>query len=241
MNIECDDKNVEFAEELACVLPADTPQRDRLITKAAHHLQLIVAANERMNLTRITSPREAAIKHIFDSVAPWRYFAGVKRVLDAGTGAGFPGLPLSIVLPDVRFVLAESIQKKARFVDATVETLELQNVRVAAERAEQAAVSLRADIITARAVAPLHRLLELFEKPLKLGSRLLLYKGPEVENELAEAGPHRFSSEVVCRYDLPDGLGSRTLLSIQLRAASREPLRTPITAIQQEKPARPAE
>ncbi len=204
-----------FTEELARVLPAEIPHRERLIAKAAQHLQLIMAANEHMNLTRLTNPEEAAIKHICDSVAPWRYFAHAQRVLDAGTGAGFPGVPLSVVLPDVRFTLAESTQKKARFVDSAVESLELSNVRVVTARAEEAALTERPDIITARAIAPLHRILDLFAKPLKLGARLILYKGPDIEAELAEARRHRVAAEVLCRYELPNGFGMRTLVSVR--------------------------
>jgi 16S rRNA (guanine527-N7)-methyltransferase len=206
---------VEFAEELARVLPPDLPNRERLIEKSAAHLALILSANEYMNLTRITSPQEAAIKHVFDCVAPWRHFAGAKRVLDAGTGAGFPGIPLSLALPDVRFTLAESTQKKARFVDSAVESLELANVHVRAERAEDAARAQRPDIITARAVAPLHKILDLFGKALKQGSRLILYKGPEVEAELAEIGNHPVTANVLESYELPDGLGTRNLIAIQ--------------------------
>ena len=210
---------MEFDEELERVLPAEIPHRERLIAKAAQHLDLIVAANEHMNLTRLTSPEDAAIKHVFDSVAPWRYFSQPRRVLDAGTGAGFPGIPLAIVLPDVRFTLAESTQKKARFVDAAAETLELENVRVTSERAESAALTEKPDIITARAMAPLHRILELFAKPLKQGAQLILYKGPEIESEFEEARRHRAAAEVLCRYDLPRGLGSRTLVSVRAMAA----------------------
>lgn len=206
---------MEFEEELARVLPGDLPHRERLIAKAAQHLHLIVAANEHMNLTRITNPQEAAIKHVYDSVAPWKHFCGARHVLDAGTGAGFPGLPLAIVLPETCFTLAESVQKKARFVDSTIETLELSNVRVVTERAEAKALTQRPEIIVARAVAPLHRLLEVFAKPLKLGSRLMLYKGPEVEAELRDANSHRISAEIVLRYELPHGMGIRTLVQVR--------------------------
>jgi 16S rRNA (guanine527-N7)-methyltransferase len=205
---------VKFAAELDRVLPEDIPHRDRLIEKSAAHLTLILAANEHFNLTRIINAPEAAIKHVFDSVAPWRFFAGARRVLDAGTGAGFPGVPLSIALPDVRFTLAESTQKKARFVDGAVELLHLPNVEVLAERAERIALAQRPDIITARAVAPLPRLLDLFAKPLKLGARLILYKGPEVEAELAEGRRRRIKVEEVWRYELPDGMGTRVVLAI---------------------------
>ncbi len=210
---------MQFEDEIGRVLPTDIPHRERLIEKAARHLALVASANEYMNLTRITDPREAAIKHVYDSVAPWRHFAGVKKVLDAGTGAGFPGLPLSIVLPNIRFTLSESVQKKARFVDSVVESLELANVHVTAQRAEERAASRNPDIIVARAVAPVSRILDLFSDALKKGARLLLYKGADVEAELGEAKKRRIAAEVICRYELPEGLGSRTLVQIHCSAS----------------------
>ena len=196
------------------MLPPDIPHRNRLIAKSAQHLELIAAANEYMNLTRISSPQEAAVKHVFDSVAPWKHFYGAKHVLDAGTGAGFPGIPLALALPEICFTLADSTGKKARFVDSAVESLELKNVQVSSERAEVLGLAQQPDIITARAVAPLHRLLDLFGKALKQGSRLLLYKGPEAEAEFGGIQNRRVIANIVSRYELPDGLGSRTLVSI---------------------------
>ena len=219
--LECDDAGVQFEEELARVLPLDIPHRDRLVKKAGQHLSLVALTNEQMNLTRITAPREAAIKHVYDSVAPWRHFLRAKQVLDAGTGAGFPGIPLSIILPDIRFTLAESIQKKARFVDSAVRSLELQNVNVAAERAEDWVAGDRPEIITARAVGPTARLIDLFGKALDKGTCLILYKGPEVESELAEIERQRAHAEVLCRYDLPDDLGTRSLVEIRANRGER--------------------
>lgn len=210
---------MQFEDELARVLPQDIPHRDRLISLGQKHLAMISAANEYMNLTRIVSPEEAAIKHIYDCVVPWRHFQSATHVLDAGTGAGFPGIPLAIILPQVRFTLAESIGKKARFVESVLDTLELPNAAVVAERAESAAAIQRAKIITARAVAPIDRLLTLFQRPLKSGTRLLLFKGPDVEGEIAGAKMDHVAGTVLCRYDLPDGFGSRTL--VELRSQKR--------------------
>ncbi len=207
---------MSFANELASLLPPDIPNRDTLIAKAAGHLDLIVEVNSRMNLTRVTDTREAVIKHVVDSVTPWHLFAEAKHVMDAGTGPGFPGLPLAVVLPDVRFTLCESTQKKARFVESAVDALDIPNVEVRSDRAEDLLRARRVDLITARALAPLDRALEFFGPALKKGTRALLYKGPDAESEIAAAVPEarKFGVEVriVMRYDLPDALGSRVIL-----------------------------
>ena len=207
-----------YEEELNQVLPADLPHRDIVVVKAAQHLALIEEANRHFNLTRITGPREAAIKHVLDSVMPWRLFAGARHVLDAGTGAGFPGIPLALALPEVRFTLAESIQKKARFVESALISLALPNVAGAAQRAEEMVRDATFDIITARALAPISRTLALFAPALKARTRMLLYKGPDVEQEIAEAAlearKRRVRMEIVMRYELPDSQGTRTIVEI---------------------------
>jgi 16S rRNA (guanine527-N7)-methyltransferase len=209
---------MQFEQELNRVLPADIPNREVLIAKAARHLELIVEANRFLNLTRIVSPREAAIKHVLDSVLPWRLFAGAKHVVDAGTGAGFPGIPLALVLPDTRFTLAESVQKKAHFVESAVTALELSNVTVAARRVEELMRDTRVDIVTARAFAPLPRTLELLGPAIKTGARALLYKGPDVDQEIAEAQREskkfRVRIGIAMRFALPDAMGSRTIVEI---------------------------
>jgi 16S rRNA (guanine527-N7)-methyltransferase len=206
---------VDFEEELNSVLPADLPHRENVVEGASKHLALIVEANKHLNLTRILAPREAAIKHVLDSVMPWRLFLGARYVIDAGTGAGFPGIPLALVLPETRFTLAESIQKKARFVESALSELKLPNVEITPRRAEE----LKAEVITARALAPIPRILSLFRPALKAGSRILLYKGPDAGQEIAEAateaGKTRARMEVVMRYDLPDSLGTRTIVQIR--------------------------
>jgi 16S rRNA (guanine527-N7)-methyltransferase len=200
--------------ELNDVLPADLPNRETVVHSAAVHLALIAEANRHFNLTRITSPREAAIKHVLDSVTPWRLFQTAKQVLDAGTGAGFPGIPLALALAETSFTLAESIQKKAGFVKSALDELKLPNAAVTSQRAEE----LKADVITARALAPIPRILTLFRPALKSGTRILLYKGPDAAKEIAEAAAEarkiRARMEIVMRYDLPDSLGARTIVQI---------------------------
>jgi 16S rRNA (guanine527-N7)-methyltransferase len=211
---------VGFSEELESLLPDDVPHREEIVGKCARHLDLIVEANQHFNLTRITDAREAAIKHVVDSVMPWRLFANAARILDAGTGAGFPGIPLAIVLPTVDFTLCESVGKKARFVESAVKDLGLTNVNVPAKRAEEVLKMKRVDLITARAVAPVSRALELFFSALKQGSRVILYKGRDAEAEIREAEPalrrRRVSARIVDRYELPDSLGARAMVEMTL-------------------------
>jgi 16S rRNA (guanine527-N7)-methyltransferase len=207
---------MQFEDELNLILPADLPHRENVIQVTSKHLALIVETNKVLNLTRIVTPREAAIKHVLDSVMPWRLFLGARQVLDAGTGAGFPGIPLALVLPETRFTLSESIQKKARFVESALAELKLPNVDITPMRAEE----LKADVITARALAPIPRVLALFRPALKAGTTILLYKGPDAEREIAEADTDarkiRVLMKVVMQYDLPDSLGMRTVVQIKI-------------------------
>ena len=210
---------MSFAEELASVLPVDLPNRTEVVRKAAQHLNLIVEANRHFNLTRITDPREAAIKHVLDSLMPWRLFADATQVLDAGTGAGFPGIPLALALPEVSFTLSESIGKKAQFVESAVKAIGIPNVRVARARAEELLQKTHVDLVTARAVAPINRAAALFSPAIKRGARALLYKGPDAESEIAEAKPElrkfRITASVIERYDLPASSGSRTIVELK--------------------------
>jgi 16S rRNA (guanine527-N7)-methyltransferase len=209
---------VPFADELRQLLPADLPFREECIAGTARHLGLIVEANRHFNLTRIVNPREAAIKHVVDSVLPWRLFEGADCVADAGSGAGFPGIPLALVLPQTRFILLESTQKKARFLESVVRELALPNVEVRAERAEEWLNTHRVAMVTARAVAPLNRAAPLFAPALRRGARVLLYKGPDAASEIAEAVPQtakrRLRLRIVARYELPDSLGARTIVEM---------------------------
>lgn len=209
---------MSFTEELSALLPADLPNRDACISISARHLDLIVEANQYFNLTRIVSPREAAIKHVLDSILPWRLFAGARHVVDAGTGAGYPAIPLAAVLPEVRFTMLEATQKKARFVESAIASLGLANAEIFPERAEDWLPKNTADIVTARAVAPLHKAAQLFALPASRGARVLLYKGPDAEAEIAEAlfeaKKRKVTMTILERYELPDGMGTRTIVEI---------------------------
>ena len=217
----------EFTEHLQKALPADLPNRDRCIEGAARHLALMAEANQQFNLTRISSPHEAAIKHVADSVLPWRLFASARHIADAGSGAGFPGIPLAFVLPETQFTLVESRQKKAAFLSSAVAALGLTNVTVISERVETWILTQSPDtLVTARALAPLSDAIPLFAKALSKGIRVLLYKGPEVQAQISEATVlpknRKYGFRILQEYELPDQLGSRCVVELALSVKQRQ-------------------
>jgi 16S rRNA (guanine527-N7)-methyltransferase len=208
-----------YATELEVVLPADLPYRERVVQQSAKHLELVAEANEHVNLTRILEPREAAVKHVLDSVAPWGLMEPYRSVMDLGSGAGFPGIPLALAFPDKKFLLAESVGKKARFIEEAAQRLELRNVETLAQRAEEALRGKSAELVVIRAVGSTAKLLRLLGPVIARTKALLLYKGPEPEEELAEAAPElkrlRLTASVSLRYELPYGYGSRSIIEIK--------------------------
>lgn len=152
--------------------------------------EMLVDWNARMNLTAITDPGEVALKHFADSVLPEGLLPKNARVIDVGTGAGFPGIPLAIVRPDLSFTLMDALQKRVGFLEAACRELGL-NIPCVHARAEEAgknpAYRGRFDAALSRAVAPASVLTELTVPFLREGGVSLMYKGPQAEEELLSA------------------------------------------------------
>ncbi len=152
--------------------------------------ELLCHWNTLMNLTGDTAFDTALDRLYLDSLAPLQVeglFPAGSTLVDVGSGAGFPGLPLAIVRPDLQVLLLDSLQKRVGFLDAVIEALSLPNVRTLHARAEDAAQepSLREgfDLAVARAVAPLPVLCELLLPFVKVGGKMLCYKGPSAKEE----------------------------------------------------------
>lgn len=179
------------------------------LARLGEWLVRLAIANETMNLTRITDPSDAWHRQVFDSLTllPFIAEAGATSILDIGSGGGAPGLPLAIVLPDVRVGLVEVRTKKAWFLHETATACGCgegeHGIEVFDERAETLAADgaphrAKWDIVTARAVGKLPVLLELTIPFLKVGGLLLATKGEQAEHEVAEskAALHRLHATV---------------------------------------------
>ncbi len=174
---------------------------DRQLQQFEEYYRLLVAANQRFNLTSVTGYEEVQRRHFGESLAVVAalYQAGVlqpgqaARAIDLGAGAGFPGLPIKMVHPALRLTLVESAQKKTRFLAEVVKRLALPDVSVVTARAEslahESAHREAYDLALARALAPLAVLVELALPFLRLGGVLAAPKGSRAEQEAAAAGP----------------------------------------------------
>ena len=156
------------------------------------YAKLLVEWNEKMNLTAITEPFEVAIKHFIDSLYGLKFLNGKKSIIDVGTGAGFPGVPLKIAKPGLSLTLLDSLNKRLNFLTEVKEQLALKDVTCVHSRAEDGAKAGAAfresfDAAVSRAVANLSCLCEYCLPYVKRGGVFLSYKGPDVEEELAEA------------------------------------------------------
>ncbi len=198
------------------------PLSDEQLRSLDRYLDLLLEVNAVMNLTRITDRASAEVLHIADALTLVAHLPREShRLADVGSGGGVPGIPLAIARPDVSFVLIESTQKKAAFLDRAVVDLGLSNVVVEAERAEKLADYRGTfDVVTARAVAAIGELAQWCLPLLKPGGRLLAMKGAKAAEELEAAKKtlHRLGAgqPAIHRTELP-GAENHVVVEIQRR------------------------
>ena len=185
------------------------PCTDEALLRFRIYYDLLEERNRVMNLTAIQGEDETAIKHFLDSAAVLQRFSlGSAQVIDVGSGAGFPGLPLKILAPEMRLTLLDAQQKRVDFLAEVCAALGFADVQCLHARAEESGtLRERFDFATARAVARLNLLSELCLPFVKVGGAFLALKGPGASEELAEAsGALRKlggKEETVCEYALP--------------------------------------
>lgn len=162
--------------------------------KMTEYNAMLMAMNKKVNLTGIKDGEESLIKNIYDSMTVYdpAYFPQNGRVLDLGTGAGFPGVPLAILRPDMYVVLVDSIQKKLTFIEDACRELGIRNVKCVHIRAEEGGRRRKTresfDVVTARAVKAMPVISEWAMPFVKVGGVFCAMKGPGAEEEFKQAG-----------------------------------------------------
>lgn len=154
------------------------------------YMKLLLEWNEKMNLTAITEPEEVLTKHFIDSISITPYMKNAEKVLDVGTGAGFPGIPLKIVLPQNDITLLDSLNKRIHFLEEVIKQLKLEKIEAIHGRAEEFCKGNARegyDIAMSRAVAKLNVLLEYMLPFVKIGGSCICMKSLDIEEELEEA------------------------------------------------------
>ncbi len=185
---------------------------DDALNALLRYLELIEQWNKVYNLTAVKDPSEMVSLHLLDSLSLAQFVKG-NRVIDVGTGAGLPGIPLAIVFPDKDFILLDSNGKKTRFLTQVKIELMLNNVTVVHARVEEFVGEV--DVVTCRAYSNLNNIVSSCRHLLGTKGEVLAMKGAEIE-ELSEPG---YSSEVI-RLDVPGLDQARHLVRLTPKRAA---------------------
>ena len=184
---------------------------DEQVEQLLSYVQLLDKWNKVYNLTSVRDPREMLSRHIVDSLAVLPYLTG-KSLLDVGTGAGLPGIPVAIAHPEMAVTLLDSNSKKTRFLQQVKAELGLSNITVVHARVEQAKLA-KFDIVTARAFSTIDVIIDLAGRHCDDAGSLVLMKGVYPAEELA-AKTEGFSLKDVVSLDVPGCTGERHLVRL---------------------------
>lgn len=174
---ECYKNKIEFKENVS--------------EKFYQYMNLILEWNEKINVTAIKEEKEFIVKHFIDSLTICGFIKESNRVLDIGTGAGFPGIPIKLYHSNIDATLIDSVNKKITVLNDVIEKLKLEKIEALHIRAENLAKDLNYresfDIVTTRAVSSLATISEYMLPFVKVGGKAICMKGPNIEQELEEA------------------------------------------------------
>lgn len=187
------------------------------------YTNILLEWNEKINLTAITEKNEIIQKHFIDSLTINKYIDGNANIIDVGTGAGFPGIPLKIIRDDINVTLLDALNKRINFLNEVIEQNELTNIKTIHARAEEAGKDKKLresfDITTSRAVAPLNILVEYLLPLTKIGGKCICMKGSNAKEEI-ESSKNAINIlggklEKIEELELPDSDIKRTIIVIK--------------------------
>ena len=190
------------------------------LDKFYKYMNLLIEWNEKINLTAIVEPKKVILKHFIDSLTINKYLKDNSTLADVGTGAGFPGIPLKILRPDIKITLVDSLNKRINFLNEVIEKLNLKNIVTVHSRIEDFGKNKNYremfDYVTARAVANLTVLSEYLIPIAKIGGKCLCMKGSNVEEEIISSKKAidllGGKIEIVDEFILPDSDISRNII-----------------------------
>ena len=199
------------AEAMGLSLAAETTAR------FAHYLRLIEKWNRVHNLTAVRQTEQMVVLHLLDSLSVLPHVSGARTLLDVGTGAGLPGIPLALALPALEVTLLDSSHKKATFLQQAKAELALQNASVACERVEQWWPGRTFDVVVSRAFADLGEFIEQAQHLVAPGGRMLAMKGVYPFDEIARVpASHRVAGVTELR--VPELEAKRHLVFVEKAA-----------------------
>lgn len=196
---------------------------DEKVKKFYTYMNLLLEWNEKINLTAITEPNDIILKHFVDSLTIEKFINKNAKVIDIGTGAGFPGIPVSIYRNDINMVLMDSLNKRIKFLDDVVDKNKLNKVKTVHARAEELAKNdnyrEKFDVATSRAVAPLNILLEYMLPFVKPGGYCICMKGSNVDEEIVNSKKAlnvlNGKIEKIEKFELPNSDISRNIVIVK--------------------------
>ena len=161
---------------------------EKQIEKFFNYMNLLLEWNEKINLTAIVEEDDIILKHFIDSITINKYLKNDNKIIDVGTGAGFPGIPISIINEEKQITLLDSLNKRVIFLQDVIDKINLKNVNAIHSRAEDFGKNKdyreKYDVAVSRAVASLNILLEYMLPLVKVGGKCICMKGSNIEEEL---------------------------------------------------------
>ena len=217
MNNDFKNKMIELARMINDELTEDQ------VENFFKYMNLLLEWNEKINLTAITEVNDVILKHFIDSMTVLKYIEKDKSIIDVGTGAGFPGIPIAIMREDVKITLLDSLNKRINFLNEVCSELKINNIETIHGRAEEAGQNKqyreKYDIAVSRAVANMTTLSEYLIPFVKVGGICICMKGSEIDHELEQA---KFAIkelggkiEKVEKFNLPDSDIERNIVIIK--------------------------